>query len=305
MLQGIFVAMMTPLDSNGKPDLKTLQAMTEFMIVQGVDGLFPVSNVGGMIHLREDEKADVVRATLAQARGRVPVFAGASASDTRGAAALAAGYAALGADGCVLSAPYYFPYPQQVILEGMQNTVRRCPLPVILYNIPRYAGEITPESVGDLMREPNVVGIKDSSGSVANLLRLLALRDEKRREDFAVFVGWEEMLLSALQLGGQGCMTASAGIFPEILHAICDAARDGRQRRALALQSLIAQATGVFNRVFFPLGFEWAMEARGFAMGPYSVSFAESAYQAEKADIGRAVRRTLSAFHALMEENDV
>jgi 4-hydroxy-tetrahydrodipicolinate synthase len=303
VIQGVFVAMMTPLDSTGKPNLKTLQAITEFAIENGADGLFPVSTVGGMIHLKEAEKADVARAVITQARGRVPVFAGASASDTRGALALASCYAALGADGCVLTAPYYFPYPQNVILEGMRNVVRQCGLPVILYNIPKYAGEITLDSMSALIHEPNAVGIKDSSGSIAHLLRLLALRDGSGRDDFAVFVGWEEMLLSAVELGGQGCMTASTGIFPEIMKAIWVSAREGKTKRALALQTLVANATGVYNRVFFPLGYHWAMEARGFSMGPYPVFFDESRYQTEKEDIVRTVRQTLDAYQSLMKED--
>jgi dihydrodipicolinate synthase/N-acetylneuraminate lyase len=291
--------MMTPLDTEGKPNLPMLQATAEFMIAGGVSGLFIVSTVGGMIHLRENEKVDMVRVVLAQARGRVPVFGGISASDTHGATALAAAYAQLGADGCVLCAPYYFPYPQQVILEGMQSVIHQSRLPVLLYNIPKYAAEITLDSVDTLLREPNVIGIKDSTGSIANLLRLLALRDAAGREDFAVFVGWEEMLLSALQLGAQGCMTASAGIFPEMMRAIWDAVGEGRPVRALAVQSLIAQATQAFNGVFFPLGYLWAMEARGFAMGSYPVLFDESMYRAQKEVVTDAVQQTLAAFYAL------
>ncbi len=299
MIQGVFAAMMTPLDSTGAPNLETLRAITEFTIANGAGGLFPVSTVGGMIHLKETEKFDIVRTVIEQARGRVPVFAGASASDTRGALRLADRYAELGADGCVLTAPYYFPYPQDVILEGLRYVVRHSGLPVLLYNIPKYAGEITLDSMRSLIREPNAVGIKDSSGSIAYLLRLLALRDGSGRGDFSVFVGWEEMLLSALQLGGQGCMTASTGIFPEIMRAVWDAAAQGDGKRALALQTLIANATGVYNRLFFPLGYHWAMEARGFSMGPYPVFFDENRYEAEKEEIVRTVRQTLDAYRAL------
>lgn len=303
-IEGIFAAMMTPLNHQGEPDLNVLREMTEFMIEGGVTGLFPVSNVGGMIHMSQPEKAAVVKAVAEQARGRVPVYAGANASDTRGAVMLAQCYRELGADGCVLSAPYYFPYPQTVILQGLQSAVRHMPLPVVLYNIPKYAGEIQLDSLRVLMQEDNVVGIKDSSGSIAGLLRLLALREELRPE-FAVFVGWEEMLLSALELGAQGCMTASSGIFPEIMAAIAEETRAGRLERARRLQQIIAEATDVFGKVFFPLGYQWAMEARGFAMGAYPVRFHEEMYAALKLEITQAVHRALKAFHQEMRPQEM
>lgn len=299
-IEGIFAAMMTPLNRQGEPELKVLREMTEFMIEGGVTGLFPVSNVGGMIHMSQDEKADVVKTVAEQAHGRVPVYVGANASDTRGAVKLAHCYRDLGADGCVLSAPYYFPYPQTVILQGLQNAVRHIPLPVVLYNIPKYAGEIQLNSLCLLMQESNIVGIKDSSGSIAELLRLLSLRDELR-QDFAVFVGWEEMLLSAVELGAQGCMTASSGIFPEIMRAIVEEARAGRLARARRLQRLIAEATEAFGKVFFPLGYQWAMEARGFSMGAYPVQFNETVYATQKAEITEAVHQALESFRQEMQ----
>ena len=300
-LEGIFAAMMTPLNGRGEPELTTLREMTEFMIESGVTGLFPVSNVGGMIHMTRQEKVAVVKAVVDQTKGRVPVYAGANASDTRGAVELSRCYMESGADGCVLSAPYYFPYPQPVILQGLQNAVRQMPLPVVLYNIPKYAGEITLDSLRVLMREKNVVGVKDSSGSVAELLRLLALWDEVRH-DFAVFVGWEEMLFSAIELGAQGCMTASSGIFPEIMRAIAEDTWAGRFERARRLQRIIAEATETFGKVFFPLGYQWAMEARGFSMGAYPVQFDEEVYAPVKAEIAGAVHRALDAFRKVAQE---
>lgn len=296
-LQGVFAAMLTPLTAQGEPEIGTLCEMTEFMIQGGVTGLFPVSNVGGMIHLTPEEKVRVVEAVVRQTRGRVPVFAGANSSSTHGAVALGRRYAEAGADGCVLSAPYYFPYPQRVILEGLQCAVRQIPLPVTLYNIPKYAGAIELDSFRALMQEKNVVAVKDSSGSVAELLRLLTMRDEVR-SDFSVLVGWEEMLVTALDAGAQGCMTGSCCVFPEIMRAIYEDVRAGRMDRARRLQRIIAQATDAFAKVFFPLGFQWAMEARGFCLGPYPVRFDESVYAAERAQIEAAVHAALDAYHS-------
>ncbi len=298
MICGTFAAMMTPWTKEGELNVPAVQELTEFIIQQGGSGLFPVSNVGGMIHMRPEEKRRMVKAVVQQAKGRVPVFPGVSASSTRDAVALGEMCAELGADGCVLSAPYYFPYPQSVVLAGLTEAVRRIPLPVAIYNIPKYAGEITPNSFAALMQEKNVCAVKDSSGSVANLLQLMDMRD-RLRPDFSLMVGWEEMLFSALELGAQGCMTASAGIFPEIMRDIYESFQAGRTGRALACQQLIARATPVFQQVFFPLGYQWAMEARGIPMGPYPVQFDEETLAEKRQAIFDMVQQTLADFAAL------
>lgn len=298
MISGTFAAMMTPWTGEGELNIPAVRELTEFIIEKGACGLFPVSNVGGMIHMRPEEKRRMVQAVVQQARGRVPVFPGISASSTRDAIALGQMCAELKADGCVLSAPYYFPYPQDVVLEGLKAAVKSIPLPVAIYNIPKYAGEITAGSFETLMQLPNVCAVKDSSGSIANLLQLNAIRN-RLRPDFSLLVGWEEMLLSALELGAQGCMTASAGIFPEIMRDIYESFLQGKKERALACQQLIAEATPVFQQVFFPLGYQWAMEARGIPMGPYPVSCDEKMLSPKREAIDAVVKKTLSDYAAL------
>lgn len=303
MIAGTFAAMMTPWTASGELNLPAVRELTEFIIDKGACGLFPVSNVGGMIHMRPEEKRLMVQTVVDQARGRVPVFPGVSASSTRDAIALGQMCAELKADGCVLSAPYYFPYPQSVVLDGLKAAVSGIPLPVAIYNIPKYAGEITPDSFETLMQLPNVCAVKDSSGSIANLLQLSAMRD-RLRPDFSLLVGWEEMLLSALTLGAQGCMTASAGIFPEIMRDLYESVRRGDMAHALACQRLIGKATPVFQQVFFPLGYQWAMEARGIPMGLYAVTCDEAALAPQREAITQAVRSTLDDYAALCREGD-
>ncbi|MEG1662269.1 MAG: dihydrodipicolinate synthase family protein, partial [Clostridiales bacterium] len=202
---------------------------------------------------------------------------------------------------CILSAPFYFPYPQAVVLSGLMAVARQSSLPIVLYNIPKYAGEITLDSFRALMQERNIIGVKDSSGTMVNLLNLVSIRDEIR-PDFSVLVGWEEMLYSALLAGGQGCMTASSGIFPEIMRDIFRAVQEKSYDYALRCQKLIAGATAVFGNLFFPLGYQWAMEARGIPMGAYPVSCDEAAFAPQRQAIENAVAETLAGYTALRAE---
>ena len=167
-------------------------------------------------------------------------------------------------------------------------------MPVVLYNIERYANEISPETLSQVLHIENIAAIKDSSGNLPDLMAFLDVAG--RKPGFGVLVGFEEMLSSAVPLGASGCMTASGGIFPEIMAAIFTAARDGRTKDAAALQKILAAATNRMRAVFFPYGYKLAMEARGFDMGKYKVIFDETSFLQQRESINRAVREALDAY---------
>ncbi len=297
--KGIYAAMLTPLDNAGKVNTEETERLVEFMIERGVNGLFPVSNVGGQIHLSMEEKCRFIEAVVRQAKGRVAVIPGISASSTWDAVRLGKYCESIGTDGAVLSAPFYFPYPQEVVRDGLVSVVQSLSLPIILYNIPLYSNPIDLLTLQELLQYENVAGMKDSSGSIAHLLNVQALA-EKEKPNFHLFVGWEEMLFSALELGADGCMTASAGIFPEILSEIYKAFQSGNKKRALWMQRLIARATKEMKNVFFPYGYQLAMEARGFDLGPYPVTLRRN-YEAERQHINEMVEDILKEFQQIKE----
>jgi dihydrodipicolinate synthase/N-acetylneuraminate lyase len=162
----------------------------------------------------------------------------------------------------------------------------RSRLPVILYNIPKFTSPISPAAFGKLLEIENVTAMKDSSGSVTELLAFLEIAEKKK--GFNILVGWEEMLVSAAAVGAKGCMTASGGIFPEIMSAIMGAVQNGEWEKAARLQKIIAKATLEMKKVFFPYGYKLAMEARGFEMGGCRVKTG-GGYTDEKKLIANAV----------------
>ena len=297
---GIYVAMMTPFDDEGRVNLDEARRMTEFFIEKGVDGIFPVSNVGEFIQLERADKLELVRAVVQTARGRARVTPGISAPGTRESIRLGESFADAGADGLVLSAPYYFKYPPDAVKSGLKAVIRDLDTPIILYNIPLYANPVEPAAVAELMQYPNLAAIKESSGSTALLLELLS-RTRRIRDDFCVLVGWEEMLASSLMLGANGCMTASAGIFPEIMCSIYSAVKGGNMDQAVRLQSIIEEATRSMKTVFFPLGYRFAMQARGFELGPYAVEL-DNLYTGERDLIAQAVEHALAEFRLFQKD---
>ena len=297
---GVYAAMLTPFDDQGRINRATITAMVEFFIEKGVDGIFPVSNVGEFIQISEDQKREFIDLVIATARGRAKVTPGISSPNPRQSIALGQYCQRAGADAVVLSAPYYFKYPPEVVESFLAEVARGLDLPVILYNIPLYAHEISLESLRRLMEIDNIVAIKESSGSYAQLLNVLNLV-EASRPDFRVMVGREELFLAALVAGADGCMVASGGILPELMTGILRHYQAQALEPAAQLQRLVAQATLAMQQIFFPYGFKLGMQARGFDMGPFAIPLTaayERQVQAQQALIAETIPAVVKAAHA-------
>jgi dihydrodipicolinate synthase/N-acetylneuraminate lyase len=268
--EGVYAAMLTPFDTNGRVNIKTVSKMVDFFVEKGVDGIFPVSNVGEFIQISEEDKRCFVDAVIASAGGRVKVTPGISSPNPRQAIAFGKYCLQASADAVVISAPYYYKYPPELVEGYLSQVAKGLDLPVILYNVPSFANEISIDSLIRMLEIENIVAIKESSGNTANLQNILNCVDGLNR-DFRVMVGWEEMLLSALTVGAHGCMVASGGILPELMTAILRHYQMNQIEQAAHIQRLVARATEEMKKVFFPYGYKLGMQARGFDMGPFII----------------------------------
>lgn len=294
-LGGVYAAMLTPFDSKGYINEKTISEMVEFFISKGVNGIFPVSNVGEFIQIPEDQKRKFVDLVIATAKGRVKITPGISSPNPRQSIEFGNYCMTAGADAVVVSAPYYYKYPPEIVENFLATVAKGLKLPVILYNIPLYAHEIPLDSLRRLLEIDTIVAIKESSGSQANLLNILNLREALHR-DLRVMIGWEEMFLAALTAGADGCMVASGGILPEIMTGILRHVQAGDLEHASRDQRLVARATEQMKKIFFPYGYKLGMQARGFDMGPFPIDV-PTAYdrqlQAQKDTISQTIQEVL------------
>jgi len=272
---GVYAAMLTPFDKNGQVNIKTVAEMVDFFVEKGVDGVFPVSNVGEFIQISEEDKRSFVDAVIAASAGRVKVTPGISSPNPRQSIEFGKYCMRAGADAVVISAPYYFKYPPEMVESFLASVAKGLDLPVILYNIPLFAHEIPIDSLRRLLEIDNIVAIKESSGSIANLQNILNLAEDMQR-DLRVMVGWEEMLLSSLIAGARGCMVASGGILPELMTGVLDHFRRSEIEQAARIQRLVARATEQMRKIFFPYGYKLGMQARGFDMGPFAIDIPDS-----------------------------
>ena len=265
--EGIYVAMLTPFTEDGAINEEELRRIVEFQITSGVHGLFPISSVGEFIHMSQEEKIRMMEIVVDQNRGRVRITPGVGSSYPAESIYLAKKAKAIGCDGVVVAPPYYYQLSQENIEKYFDTIADAVDLPIILYNIPLFTQPLSYDLVKRLARRENVVGMKDSSGSMVDFLHFI----DKIRiigEDINILTGREETLFPCLMVGGKGCVTATSGILPEIMTAIYDAWKAREYEKAKSLQFSILLAVRAMFSLPFPLGFKIAMELRGFAMGP-------------------------------------
>ena len=228
--EGVYPAMLTPFNEEGKINEEELRRLIDWLIDEGVSGLFPLGSIGEFIHLNFEEKARIMEIAVEQSNGRVPVVPGTAASCASNCIELTRKARDLGCQAVVIAPPYYFPINQEMIEEHYEQVANALPdFPIILYNIPLFATPLSYDVVKRLSRIKNVVGMKDSSGSMVDMMNFM---DKVRLigEDLNILTGREEMLYATLMVGGNGTMSATVGVVPEVMVRIYMGLVRGRYR---------------------------------------------------------------------------
>lgn len=267
--EGVYVAMIVPFKEDGKINEEELRKLIEFQIKEGVDGLFPNSSVGEFVHLGFRERKRLTEVVMDQVQGRVPVIAGVSATSVDTSLELGRHAQGLGCEAVVSMPPYFFPTSQELIERHFETIDDNLDLPLILYNIPMFTTAISYNVVKRLSRRPGVVGMKESSGSMADFDHFLdKIRLVGESDGMNILVGREEMFFPTLMMGGKGCVTASAAIIPEVITDLYQTWKQGDYDRAREIQYSFLLMFRAMKALPFPIGFKAALEVRGFNMGP-------------------------------------
>jgi len=265
-LEGVYVAMLTPFDEDGSINEGELRRIVDFQIEGGVHGLFPISSSGEFIHMSREEKVRMMEIVVDQNKGRVKITPGVGTSLPAESIFLAQKAKEIGCDGVVVAPPYFYPLSQENIETYFETIADAVDIPNILYNIPLFTQPLSYDVVKRLARHPNVVGVKDSSGSMVDFIHFID-KIKIAGEDINVLTGREETLFPCLMVGGKGCMTATSGVLPEIMVDIYEAWQNKNYEQAKVFQESILLILRTMFSLPFPLGFKYAMELRGFKMG--------------------------------------
>lgn len=266
--EGVCSAMYTPINPDYTINERVVRDMVEFQIDGGLDGIFPVSTAGEFVHFSLEQCVELMTIVVDQVKGRIPVVPGVTASCSHHAIYLAKQAKALGCAAVVSCTPYFFTQTEDETVKYFESIAEEADIPVIIYNIPLFAKPLTVEVINRLIEHPMVVGIKDSSGSMVDMMHIT---EHIRRNNLnSVYMsGREDFFDSALQHGANGCYTSCAGIFPEIMTAIYKSVKKNDLKKAKLLQWSILPLLKLCFSLPFPIGFKIALEARGFSMGPY------------------------------------
>ncbi|MFO6465728.1 4-hydroxy-tetrahydrodipicolinate synthase [Jannaschia sp. KMU-145] len=231
MLKGSMVALVTPL-KGGSVDFDALDALVDWQIEEGTKALVPVGTTGESPTLSHDEHDAVVVAVVKRAAGRVPVIAGAGSNNTAESRRLVEHAKQAGADAALVVTPYYNK-PTQAGLIAHFAAVAEVGLPILIYNIPgRSVVDMTPETMGKLAKNPNIIGVKDATGDLA---RVSQQRITCGRE-FVQLSGEDATAHGFNAQGGVGAISVTCNVAPRLLSDMHEATEAGDYATALDIQ---------------------------------------------------------------------
>jgi len=267
-IQGIFTPTLVPLDEHGQINEAELRRFVSWLIDHGVHGLYPNGSTGEFTRFTAEERRRIVQITCDECRGRVPILAGAAEANVRETLAACEAYAGMGARAVAIVSPFYYKLSPESVYAYFAEIARNSAIDVTIYNIPMFASPIDVPTIRRLADEfPRVIGIKDSSGDLAFMMRMISAVRHLRPE-FSFLTGWEAVLTPMLMIGCDGGTNASSNCVPEVTRRIYELSRAGNYEEAMKWQYRI---TELFDMMLFPFefpdGFRAGAGLRGFNFG--------------------------------------
>lgn len=268
---GVIPPMVTPLAEDGGLDVEGVSRLVEHILAGGVHGLFLLGTTGEATDLPYAVRRELVQRVCGQVGGRVPVLVGITDTVIDESLRLAEYAADCGANALVAAPPYYFAAGQPELVDYYRNLADRLPLPLFLYNMPAQVKvSIDVQTVVELAKHPNIIGLKDSSGNIGyfNACRY-AMRD---RPDFRIFIGPEEAMGEVVLMGAAGGVAGGANLFPRTFVDLYDAATAKDVDKVRSLQERIMHVSSLIYGVghhnsSFVKGVKCALSLMGICSG--------------------------------------
>jgi 4-hydroxy-tetrahydrodipicolinate synthase len=231
--RGVIPAIPTPFTEDGrKVDVDALRRIVRHVVDGGVHGIMTTGGTGEFPHLSRDERRLVHEVAADEAGGAVPIFAGISACATWEAIELARDAAAAGADAVILTPPFYFGIPEEMLYGFFADVAAAGVLPVVVYNNPLYTGNnLPPALIAALMELDTVVGLKQSQDDLGQLVEVLRLAEPSGRN---LCTGIDSQFYAALCVGANGIFSTAASIVPAAMVRLWDLVQEDDHEGALA-----------------------------------------------------------------------
>jgi 4-hydroxy-tetrahydrodipicolinate synthase len=228
-LVGCGTALVTPFTSSGAIDERALRGFVDWQIDEGIDFVVPCGSTGEAATMTPAEHRRVVEITVEQARGRVPVVAGAGSNDTQKAIAMSREMREAGATHLLHVSPMYNKPPQRGIVAHFRAIAEATTLPIVVYNVPgRTGSNVEAATTLELAAHPRIVSVKEASGNLAQITDVIA----GRPAGFTVLSGDDELTLPILALGGDGLISVVSNVAPRLMTELVRLGRAGKIQEA-------------------------------------------------------------------------
>ncbi len=265
LFRGAGVAIVTPMKDNGEIDYEVLGQLIEDQIAGHTDAIIICGTTGEAPTLEDDEHLEAIRYTVDKTAGRIPVIAGTGSNNTAHAIMMSKEAQKLGADGCLLVAPYYNKATQNGLVKHFAAIAGAVDIPCILYNVPSRTGSnILPETALRLANEvENIVGIKEASGNIGQVGKLAAICEGK----LDIYSGNDDQIVPICALGGIGVISVLSNVAPRETHNMVEYCMMNRYDKARQLQH---KALDLVNALFCevnPIPVKAALRMQGFEVG--------------------------------------
>jgi 4-hydroxy-tetrahydrodipicolinate synthase len=272
-ITGSIPALVTPMLADGSVDYDTLRKLIDWHIAEGTDCIGVVGTTGESPTVNVEEHREIIRVSVEQAKGRVPIMAGCGANSTAEAIELAKFAKSVGADCQLQVVPYYNKPTQEGLFQHFKAIAEAVPdLPIILYNVPgRSVADMQHDTVLRLAQVPGIVGIKEATGNIERAQWLI--RDLPK--DFAVYSGDDPTAVALMLCGGKGNVSVTANVAPRLMHELCVAAIAGDVKKAMDIQFKLMP---VHKNLFVeanPIPVKWAMARMGLCGGTLRLPMTE------------------------------
>jgi len=272
-ITGSIPALVTPMLADGSVDYDTLRKLIDWHIAEGTDCIGVVGTTGESPTVNVEEHREIIRVSVEQAKGRVPIMAGCGANSTAEAIELAKFAKSVGADCQLQVVPYYNKPTQEGLYQHFKAIAEAVPdLPIILYNVPgRSVADMQHDTVLRLAKVPGIVGIKEATGNIERAQWLI--RDLPK--DFAVYSGDDPTAVALMLCGGKGNVSVTANLAPRLMHELCVAAIAGDVKKAMDIQFKLMP---VHKNLFVeanPIPVKWAMARIGLCGGALRLPMTE------------------------------
>ena len=260
MIAGSMVALVTPMDAQGRLDWDSLGKLVDFHLENGTHAIVAVGTTGESATLTVEEHIEVIEFVVKRVAGRIPVIAGTGANSTSEAVHLTQNAKNAGADACLLVVPYYNKPTQEGLYQHFKHIAEAVDIPQILYNVPgRTSCDMQAETVIRLSTVPNIIGIKEATGDLARAKAIL----DGVSKDFIVMSGDDPTAVELILLGGKGNISVTANVAPREMADLCEAALEGNAEKARAInETLMPLHKDLFCEAN-PIPVKWALVEMG------------------------------------------